>query len=164
MREKNTEEELAAARKADAEKGQGSIFDAVADTVKEEVEAKTDVGVGVAKTKEKASQVRARSLNETSRTDIFVQHKYSTANFKISYRKLNMLGRQISGKPIDSAILQMMFSEKRASKRIKSMLVVAKDHAQLKGMEGKKLIVGASLRFLPSVPLVLMRVSQPRPG
>lgn len=53
-----------------------------------------------------------------------------------------MLGRQISGKPIDSAILQMLFSEKRASKRIKSMLVVAKDHAVLKGLEEKKLVIG----------------------
>lgn len=78
------------------------------------------------------------------------QHKYSTANFKISHRKLNMLGRQIAGKPIDSAILQMMFSEKRASKRIKSMLVVAKDHAQLKGLESNKLIVGQCLLSSPS--------------
>ena len=53
-----------------------------------------------------------------------------------------MLGRQIAGKPIDSAILQMLFSEKRASKRIKSMLVVAKDHAVLKGLEDKKLVIG----------------------
>ena len=73
------------------------------------------------------------------------QHKYSTANFKISHRKLNKLGRQISGKPVDSAILQMMFSEKRASNRIKSMLVVAKDHATgLKGLDEKKLVVGMS--------------------
>ena len=71
-----------------------------------------------------------------------LKHKYSTANFKISHRKLNMLGRQIAGKPIDSAILQMLFSEKRASKRIKSMLVVAKDHAVLKGLEDKKLVIG----------------------
>ena len=53
-----------------------------------------------------------------------------------------MLGRQIAGKPIDSAILQMMFSEKRASKRIKSMLVVAKNHAQMKGLDTGKLVVG----------------------
>lgn len=36
----------------------------------------------------------------------------------------------------------MLFSEKRASKRIKSMLVVAKDHAVLKGLEEKKLVIG----------------------
>ena len=55
-----------------------------------------------------------------------------------------MLGRQISGKPIDMAILQMQFSEKRASTRIKSMLVGAKNHAtKLKGLDEKKLIVGS---------------------
>jgi len=55
-----------------------------------------------------------------------------------------MLGRQISGKPIGQAILQMKFSEKRASKRIKSMLVVARDHAMnYKRLDGSKLIVGA---------------------
>ena len=55
-----------------------------------------------------------------------------------------MLGRQISGKPIDKAILQMMFSEKRASKRIKSMLSLARDHAlRYKGLDESKLIVCA---------------------
>lgn len=53
-----------------------------------------------------------------------------------------MLGRQISGKPIDYAILQMQFSEKRASKRIKSMLVLAKQHAiNYKSLDGSKLVV-----------------------
>ncbi|KAF9221960.1 ribosomal protein L22 [Gyrodon lividus] len=70
------------------------------------------------------------------------EHKYSTANFKISHRKLNMLGRQISGKPIDHAIMQMQFSEKRASGRIKSMLSTAKLHATAyKNMDPSKLIV-----------------------
>ena len=74
------------------------------------------------------------------------QHKYSTANFKISHRKLNLLSRQIAGKPIDHAILQMQFSEKRASKRIKSMLVVAKSHAtKLKSLDEGRLVVGQSL-------------------
>ncbi|EIW76105.1 ribosomal protein L22 [Coniophora puteana RWD-64-598 SS2] len=72
----------------------------------------------------------------------YTQHKFSTANFKISHRKLNMLGQQISGKPIDYAIMQMQFSEKRASKRIKSMLATAKHHATYyKNMETSKLIV-----------------------
>jgi len=72
-----------------------------------------------------------------------VQHKYSTANFKISHRKLNMLGRQIAGKPIDYAILQMQFSEKRASTRIMNMLATARDHAsRYKKLEEGKLVVG----------------------
>ncbi|KDR83749.1 hypothetical protein GALMADRAFT_236103 [Galerina marginata CBS 339.88] len=69
-------------------------------------------------------------------------HKYSTANFKISHRKLNMLGRQIAGKPIDYAILQMQFSEKRASKRIMNMLATARDHAsRYKRLQEGKLVV-----------------------
>lgn len=53
-----------------------------------------------------------------------------------------MLGRQISGKPIDYAILQMQFSEKRASKRVKNMLVLAKQHAvNYKNLDGSKLVV-----------------------
>lgn len=76
-------------------------------------------------------------------TEYLWQHKYSTANFKISPRKLNMLGRQISGKPIDYAILQMQFSEKRASTRIMNMLATARDHAvRYKRLKEPKLIVG----------------------
>ena len=80
---------------------------------------------------------------------IYVQHKYSTAFFKMSHRKLNMLGRQVAGKPIDAAILQMVFSEKRASTRIKSMLCVARDHAEVyKKLTRSKLIVGEYLCHL----------------
>jgi large subunit ribosomal protein L22 len=58
-----------------------------------------------------------------------------------------MLGQQISGKPIDYAILQMQFSEKRASSRIMNMLVTAKDHARrYKQLKEPKLIVGKHLR------------------
>ncbi|CAE6440614.1 unnamed protein product [Rhizoctonia solani] len=70
------------------------------------------------------------------------QHKYSTAVFKISRRKLNLLANQISGKPVDSAILQMEFSDKRASRRIKSTLCLARDHAEMyKGLARDKLVV-----------------------
>ncbi|KAI0080901.1 mitochondrial 50S ribosomal protein L22 [Panus rudis PR-1116 ss-1] len=118
-REKSSEEEVAAARKEQIEKGQASVFETIAPAVESE-----SIEEGTATLKKKHTQ-----------------HKYSTANFKISHRKLNMLGRQIAGKPVDSAILQMAFSEKRASKRIKSMLVVAKDHAKVKGLDEKKLVV-----------------------
>lgn len=85
----------------------------------------------------------ACSHNRMSRLiQLSSQHKYSTSNFKISHRKLNMLGRQIAGKPIDHAVLQMMFSEKRASKRLKSMLVLAKEHAiRYKELDLSRLIV-----------------------
>lgn len=59
-----------------------------------------------------------------------------------------MLANQISGKPIDYAILQMQFSEKRASSRIMNMLATAKDHAiRYKRLDPSKLIVCKSLRF-----------------
>lgn len=53
-----------------------------------------------------------------------------------------MLSRQISGLPIDEAIVQMQFSEKRASSWIKSTLCLARDHAIDKGLDRAKLIVG----------------------
>lgn len=63
----------------------------------------------------------------------------------MSHRKLNMLGRQISGKPIDHAILQMQFSEKRASTRIMNMLATARDHAsRYKRLQEGKLVIGKS--------------------
>jgi len=119
--EKSSEEEIESARRQQIEKGQGSVFDALTP-----VESDSEGAI-----------VRRSKPTRT-------EHKYSTANFKISHRKLNLLGRQIAGKPIDSAILQMSFSEKRASKRIKSMLVVAKDHAQKLGMDEKKLVIAES--------------------
>jgi large subunit ribosomal protein L22 len=58
-----------------------------------------------------------------------------------------MLGRQISGKPIDYAILQMQFSEKRASTRIMNMLATARDHAaRYKKLEQGKLVIGKYLK------------------
>lgn len=75
---------------------------------------------------------------------VTAQHKYSTATMTISHRKLNDLARQIAHQPVDSAILQMVFSQKRVSKRLKSMLVVARDHATEKGLPRDKLIVCAS--------------------
>ncbi|TBU49379.1 mitochondrial 50S ribosomal protein L22 [Dichomitus squalens] len=123
VRQKNTEEEIEAARRQAAEKGQLGVFESMP-TVEGEEE-----GEAVPAWKKKT----------------YTEHKYSTANFKMSHRKLNMLGRQIAGKPIDHAILQMQFSEKRASKRIKSMLVIAKSHAvKLKNLNEGRLVVAES--------------------
>ncbi|WFD36380.1 hypothetical protein MCUN1_003259 [Malassezia cuniculi] len=69
------------------------------------------------------------------------EHKYSTAMFRISHRKLNLLARQISGKPIGFAILQMEFSAKRAARRVRSTLALARDHAEAKGMDANTLVV-----------------------
>ncbi|PKI85750.1 hypothetical protein MVES1_000405 [Malassezia vespertilionis] len=69
------------------------------------------------------------------------EHKYSTAVFRISPRKLKLLANQISGMPIDYAIVQMQFSSKRAARRIRSTLAMARDHAVAKGMDSRSLIV-----------------------
>lgn len=70
------------------------------------------------------------------------EHKYSTAAFRISPRKLQLLADQIGGgKPVDYSILQMQFSHKRAAKRVKSTLALARDHAIAKGMDPARLVV-----------------------
>ncbi|WWC93679.1 hypothetical protein V866_000515 [Kwoniella sp. B9012] len=71
----------------------------------------------------------------------WTEHKYSSALHKISHRKLNDLSRQISNLPIDEAIVQMQFSEKRASSWIKSTLALSRDHAMDKGLDRSKLVV-----------------------
>ncbi|QRV87783.1 ribosomal protein L22p/L17e [Ceratobasidium sp. AG-Ba] len=83
-------------------------------------------------------------LQQSMETNLFDATQESTpqTNFKISRRKLNLLANQIAGKPIDTAILQMQFSDKRAARRIKSTLCLARDHAQMyKGLARDKLVV-----------------------
>ncbi|KAI9637284.1 putative 50S ribosomal protein L22 [Dioszegia hungarica] len=86
----------------------------------------------------------AQEVVQSERRRKATQHRYSTAQHKISPRKLNDLSRQISGLPIDEAIVQMQFSEKRASSWIKSTLCLARDHALDKGLERGRLIVAES--------------------
>ncbi|KAF6762620.1 mitochondrial 50S ribosomal protein L22 [Ephemerocybe angulata] len=118
--EKQSAKEVEAAKQIAKEQGTTSVFDALPKAVVQQTKKESTKF-----TKEKATS-----------------HKYSTANFKISHRKLNMLGRQISGKPIDYAILQMQFSEKRASSRIMNMLATARDHAtRYKKLDPSKLVV-----------------------
>ncbi|KAK0486957.1 mitochondrial 50S ribosomal protein L22 [Armillaria luteobubalina] len=121
MRETESEEEVAAAKKEAEERGESSIFETVTVTEPEPPLPSPDATkpLDTSPTEESAVQIERRGDS----------HKYSTAVFKISHRKLNMIGRQISGKPIDHAILQMQFSEKRASTRIMNMLATARDHA-----------------------------------
>ncbi|WVQ99864.1 hypothetical protein IAU59_007007 [Kwoniella sp. CBS 9459] len=74
-------------------------------------------------------------------TDTWTEHSYSSARHKISHRKLNDLSRQIAGLPVDEAIVQMQFSEKRASGWVKSTLALARDHAMDKNLKRDKLVV-----------------------
>ncbi|KAI0053635.1 mitochondrial 50S ribosomal protein L22 [Auriscalpium vulgare] len=128
FRDKKSAQATEEARRKQAEEGNLSVFDSAGAAPSGET-TPTQV------------KLENKSMIVKNKSD---HHKYSTANFKISHRKLNKLGRQISGKPIDSAILQMTFSEKRASKRIRNMLVIAKQHAELKGINVKKMVVSES--------------------
>lgn len=77
-----------------------------------------------------------------------------------------MLGKQIAGKPIDYAILQMQFSEKRASKRIMNMLATARDHAaRYKRLDEGKLVIceSAETTFNPNT-LTFPVLFQPKLG
>ncbi|KAF8338826.1 ribosomal protein L22/L17 [Cantharellus anzutake] len=126
-RPKETKEETEKAKLAQKKRGDDNLFDSLDDDFVQEVN--------------RAKALAGPKINPKT-GKLYTEHKYSTASFKMSHRKLNDLGRQIAGKPIDAAILQMEFSEKRASTRIKNMLCVARDHAQfLKGLNRSKLIV-----------------------
>ncbi|KAF7292486.1 Dolichyl-diphosphooligosaccharide--protein glycosyltransferase subunit 1 [Mycena chlorophos] len=71
-----------------------------------------------------------------------VFQKSKTVPFIVSHRKLNKLGRQIAGKPIDHAILQMQFSNKRASSKIRDLLLEAKQRAiRLRKMDEPMIVV-----------------------
>lgn len=53
-------------------------------------------------------------------------------NMKTSIKKLGMLARQIAGKTIDDAIVQMRFSKKKAAKDVLEYLEFARDEAIVK--------------------------------
>ncbi|EXJ94869.1 hypothetical protein A1O1_03267 [Capronia coronata CBS 617.96] len=55
--------------------------------------------------------------------------------FKTSMKKLAPLARQIAGKPIDEAILQMRFSKKKVAQEVRQHLIQARNEAiVMKGM------------------------------
>ncbi|KAF8165353.1 mitochondrial 50S ribosomal protein L22 [Crassisporium funariophilum] len=131
VKESQSQEEIQTAKDQAKKEGTTNLFEEVVTVVPPK-----------AAPAEKAGQKRAGMLTGLPKKKGPTSHKYSTANFKISHRKLNMLGRQISGKPIDYAILQMQFSEKRASTRILNMLATARDHAgRYKRLQEGKLVV-----------------------
>ncbi|KAJ9077480.1 39S ribosomal protein L22, mitochondrial, variant 3 [Entomophthora muscae] len=59
------------------------------------------------------------------------EYRFSSANFPVSLQKLTMLANQISGLDINQAILQMQFSQKKASKKIMHNLAFARKNAGL---------------------------------
>lgn len=67
---------------------------------------------------------KAEIIKQTERESMVGSHA-----FKTSPKKLVMLARQIAGKPIDEAILQMRYSKKRAAQDILKHLEYAKNMA-----------------------------------
>jgi ribosomal protein L22 len=57
------------------------------------------------------------------------EHQAKSHNFKTSVKKLGMLARQIAGKTIDNAIVQMRFSKKRVAQEVLKHLEHARDEA-----------------------------------
>ncbi|CED83379.1 Mitochondrial/chloroplast ribosomal protein L22 [Phaffia rhodozyma] len=80
-----------------------------------------------------------KQLKREQRTEVPKTFSFSTAAFKISPRKLGLLARLIRKLPVDSAILQLQYSEKKAALRLKSTLIRGKHHATALGMNPGKL-------------------------
>ncbi|KAL9612407.1 MAG: hypothetical protein Q9167_003001 [Letrouitia subvulpina] len=57
------------------------------------------------------------------------EHLSKSAMLKTSVKKLSPLARQIAGKPIEEAIIQMRFSKKKAARDVKKHLEYARDQA-----------------------------------
>ncbi|OAD70099.1 hypothetical protein PHYBLDRAFT_71537 [Phycomyces blakesleeanus NRRL 1555(-)] len=76
------------------------------------------------------------TLTKSGEKPVDKQYTWSSANFRTSPRKLNMLARQIRNLPVEEAIKQMEFSSKRSAKKILHNLAFARKNAQeQKGME-----------------------------
>lgn len=174
LRQQRPSREIDTAKRTKAKDEDQNIFDTVVSEEEKTQQKDSTTSAGVPRQSDHVREYAFFFLNANTTLLIHIlfahaQHKYSTANFKISHRKLNKLGRQLSGKPIDSAILQMTFSEKRASKRIRNMLVVAKSHASLKGIDPRKMVVGTansipSLLFYCSALMCGCPFAQLKPG
>lgn len=57
------------------------------------------------------------------------EHLCQSHNFKTSLKKLGPLARQIAGKPLEHALIQMRYSPKKAAKEVLKHLVQAKNEA-----------------------------------
>jgi len=63
------------------------------------------------------------------------EHMVRSHNLKTSVKKLGMLARQIAGKSIDDAIVQMRFSKKKIAGEVRKQLEFARDEATvMRGM------------------------------
>ncbi|KAL8895768.1 MAG: hypothetical protein Q9207_008022, partial [Kuettlingeria erythrocarpa] len=70
---------------------------------------------------------KAQKIARTERESLCKSHFYLT-----SVKKLMPLARQVAGKPIEDAIIQMRFSKKRVAKDVRKHLEYARDEAIVK--------------------------------
>lgn len=95
---------------------------------------------------------RAETIARTERSHLSRSHFMKT-----SIKKMMMLARQIAGKSIDEAILQMRFSKKRVAQQVLQQLVVARNEAIVsKGMglsRGPANAAGEDLEIISATPL-----------
>ncbi|KAF2719671.1 ribosomal protein L22 [Polychaeton citri CBS 116435] len=83
------------------------------------------------------------------------EHLAKSYEFKTSVKKLGMLARQIAGKTLDDAILQMRFSKKKVAQEVLKHLEYARDQAVVtRGM-------GIGLASMPSLPQPISLLSPP---
>ncbi|KAK8175592.1 hypothetical protein IWX90DRAFT_424663 [Phyllosticta citrichinensis] len=82
---------------------------------------------------------RAQQIKRTEREDLV-----KSPWIKTSVKKLNMLARQIAGKSLDEALLQMRFSKKKAAQDILQHLEYARDHAVVSRGMGLGKVEGTS--------------------
>lgn len=135
-RKQDSEKEIQQAREAAKESGTANVFeyDDIVPTTEVPQKSKPSK-VCCARVTFSAYAVDAHNYHE------YMKHDCRTRILRISHRKLNKLANQISGKPVDTAILQMRFSEKRVSERIRLMLEQAKRVAVERGLEKERLVV-----------------------
>ena len=118
--------------------------------------AALDPQPGVRKRWERKMLIRdIRGRNRLSRTDKIRRTERESLSkshmFKTSVKKLGPLARQIAGKPIEDAIIQMRFSPKKAAKDLKKHLEYARDEAIVKrgmglgAVEGTGAVEGGEL-------------------
>lgn len=74
--------------------------------------------------KQRGRLSRSQVIKRTER-----EHLSKSEFWKTSVKKLNPLARQIAGKPIEDAIVQMSFSKKKAAVEIYNTLIGARDRA-----------------------------------
>jgi len=121
------------ARRATQRKGRASLFEAHPSThqllpLKKHFQERIQLKPQHGRTWHKTYRIR-EELDARTRT------------LHVSHRKLNKLAKQISGKPIDYAILQMQFSEKRISEQVRRLLLETKQRAKELEMNLDQMVV-----------------------